>query len=279
MNAGFVVICALALLGAAVAESGEGASLKASCHSIDVRRIQPTVASMACVDRYAAKLTAPLNEHQRLALGSFAADVGCAAFRSAVVAAGGKLKHLPHQMLRHTSGHTSQRRRNIEVSLFLQPTTCVTAEQIRSQRFNPSSLPPSTPHKVWAVAEDTGRVEWRKDVTRRGSSGRLRPIAQRKGQLPTNSKAFDSSDDDDDSTGDDIGAPCPSIDGFVIASRKRCCPADQPTLIGLLCYERCPEGFTENGFGCRAKGQAGYERMPKLPKYRPAPTTGSGAAN
>jgi len=41
--------------------------------------------------------------------------------------------------------------------------------------------------------------------------------------------------------------------GYVAASDTKCCPANRPVLIGLLCYEQCSRGYADSHFGCRRK--------------------------
>jgi hypothetical protein len=79
---------------------------------------------------------------------------------------------------------------------------------------------------------------------------------------------------------------CPN--GYVRASNLRCCPAAQPSLIGLLCYESCPVGWESRDFGCHkhckegwkelrhtcekegvpTKNRKTFERSPVLPKFK-----------
>jgi len=76
--------------------------------------------------------------------------------------------------------------------------------------------------------------------------------------------------------------------GWVRTSNLRCCPGDSPNLIGLLCYENCPEGWESRDFGCHKHCKPGwtelrhtcerdgfptktrktFERNPVLPKFR-----------
>jgi len=79
---------------------------------------------------------------------------------------------------------------------------------------------------------------------------------------------------------------CPA--GYVRSSNLRCCPATEPNLIGLLCYEDCKVGWESRDFGCHkhckpgwtelrhtcekdgfpTKNRKTYERNPVLPKFR-----------
>jgi len=79
---------------------------------------------------------------------------------------------------------------------------------------------------------------------------------------------------------------CPN--GYVRASNLRCCPASEPNLIGLLCYEDCKVGWESRDFGCHKRCKEGwkelrhtcekdgfptknrktYERQPVLPKFK-----------
>jgi len=47
-------------------------------------------------------------------------------------------------------------------------------------------------------------------------------------------------------------------EGYVAASNNYCCPFSKPQLKGLLCYERCPRGWEEEGYGCRRKCKKGW---------------------
>jgi len=74
---------------------------------------------------------------------------------------------------------------------------------------------------------------------------------------------------------------------FVRASKRRCCPATEPLMYGLLCYEECPHRWEEINYGCYSPCPKGYkaahfecrrhgaptirrktfERHPVLPKF------------
>jgi len=97
-----------------------------------------------------------------------------------------------------------------------------------------------------------------------------------------------------DAVADRVIVPTPKHDddsgcgnGYLRASKHYCCPATNPVLKGLLCYEHCKTGFEESGYGCRQKCKTGwtesvlecgkgakrhrrkgYERHPKPSKLR-----------
>jgi len=240
-SSAILVLAAITLVAASPVIAGQCAPIKGS------QLIQSTPTGSACIAGYQQKLilTTKMNDKQRAALTSFASDVGCQRFGRALKKAHYQLKHLPRQMLHVTSSASSQQRRNAEVALFLQPVSCASGA-IFTSSFNPANLPPHTQGPVIADATDTGRVTWKRRAKQ--------PVA-----LAVSSN-------------DGIGAPCPKIKSFVIASTGYCCPAKFPVLIGLLCYEKCPSGFHERGFGCYPDSQtggSGWERPPKLSKWKP----------
>jgi len=77
-----------------------------------------TVKSVACVKHYENRLATALNDNERRALASFAADVGCSVLRKTVLAVRGITKRLPRQMLHHTDSYKAQKRRNAEIAVF-----------------------------------------------------------------------------------------------------------------------------------------------------------------
>jgi len=212
-----------------------------------MHHIRPEQKGFDCVARLAPRLvpaTPALNEKQTMALASFATDVGCHTFGKVVKSARFQVKRLPRAMLHHAMNRGGQSRRNAEVALFYQPVSCVTPGTFRSaSKFNAANLPPHTHGRVVTEAADTGRVNWHRD---------------RKAAAPAPVVAE--------------GA-CVGLDGYVYTHSKRyCCPAAQPELIGLLCYETCKPGFEERAYGCyptKASTGSSYERMPKLSKWRP----------
>jgi len=115
--------------------------------------------------------------------------------------------------------------------------TCVSEDAFRSQRFDPAQLPPSTHLPIWSRADDTGGVKWHRDLKPRNVVGRRRAAKKNQKQKAVDLPASSSSGntnvmDEDDGEDEMIGAPCPQIDGYVIASRKRCCEDAHPQLIG-----------------------------------------------
>jgi len=257
-----------------------GAAVAQECAPIQGwQRIRPSQAGFQCVARLQSRLApATLNDKQKMALSSFVADVGCRVFESTIKQAGYDIKNLPHQMLQYTKGHRSQLRRNAEVSLFFQPTSCVTPGSFRAQKFDIRTLPPHTNARIVSEATDTGRVSWHGPKHRPHKKGLKKALKNKKKRAARRAASTDSTvngSGDDDSTIDDAGQPCTPIEGFVYTHSKRyCCPADHPNLIGLLCYENCPAGFDERGFGCHplkdnADGHA-FERAPRLSKHRPS---------